>query len=706
MYVGVQFEAPEGFGSYMKGVRYYFAGDRKEDSEGTPNATVLIVWFAKSNKRWQSWRVHCMTPSRADFEKAFTCIPPKLKVLGKQFNLPVWMEDVDELNFDAIEESRPNPKKVAAGANVVALKAPAIQRSYRQQVQERLRKIAPALEIRAEILQSPDPLKSISATAYDGDKTKHPHRLQLWFFAYVLHGDSEWALKQPTHRNGLWNRREGKHADSKFGRRSLAGSCFGWSSAGMRMDIVNFYLSKCDEANTMASIHRDYLLKLGCVSVEDECGLDTWVHPRNEPFPSYGQFRSVVVGELTLEFVQTKLYGQPRLRQKAKTNNGNYTEQYANLLEGVEVDAYYVSERPRSLHTDDPAEALVVAEAVCVTTGAVVGVGFSLGSETGEAYRSMLFCMAAPKNYIARLYGVPPDLLKWIMTGIPAYLISDRGPAGHRKIAARLEQAFPIKAIVPSYEGQSKATGEASHPRDVQLEGAPSYVQSNLNVIQMMKRELMRAAGANHSKDISARLSDQAIHDFLDEGRVATPHHYWEYLSKRLRTSARHLSIEQAVRAFWTPIDLPVGKDGVKLRHRDFTSDAFRSSNFLRQVGRVPDLTIRAYVLSLVVRNIWVEVDGQLMELEATKRVRIGEEDLMVPLSELNQTANKLAKLRSQTRLAANASKGRSEASFEAITGVPWSSGKRKSGTPKRASGTTKHEGIVARGPKPTRKAA
>ena len=162
----------------------------------------------------------------------------------------------------------------------------------------------------------------------------------------------------------------------------------------MRNDIVRFYLARCGLGITMRAIHREVLRdEYGCVTVLDKNGVDSWFHPENKPFPSYGQFRHVLIDELDLNFIQTKLYGAPRMRQRAKSNQGNYTEQYSNFLEAVEVDAYFVSDRPKALYSNEPAERLAVAEAVCVTIGAVVGVGFSLGSETAEAYRSMLFCM-------------------------------------------------------------------------------------------------------------------------------------------------------------------------------------------------------------------------------------------------------------------------------------------------------------------------
>jgi hypothetical protein len=386
MYVGIQFEAPEGFGSFRKAVRYYFAGGRTEVLDGLSVDTVLLVWFAQSSLRWQTWRAYTMSVHRQDFEAALTSLPPRLRILPKQFTLPPWLEEVDGVNFDEVEEQR---SKMAIRKRSVDPATLAAQRgTCRQQVESRLLKIAAAMEKAAEILVAACPLKAIAATAYQGKKAFHPHRLQLWFFAYVLHGHNQWALKQPTHRNGRWKRGEDGREINKFGRPSLVGTCFGWSSAPMRKGIVAQYLSLCGEGRTMQWIHRTALREhFGCVTVKDVDGNDVWFHPENKAFPSYGQFRYVVVEELGLEFVQTTVYGAARMKSKANANDGCHTAQYANILEELHVDAYFVEERPKCNSTDDPSEPLVVAEAVCVTTGAVVGVGFSLGSETGEAYR-------------------------------------------------------------------------------------------------------------------------------------------------------------------------------------------------------------------------------------------------------------------------------------------------------------------------------
>jgi len=632
-----------------------------------------------------------MTPPRKQFEGALVGDSPKLSVLKKPFNLPPWLEDVDDVNFDEIEAGRRKTRK----------------QTYRAQAESTLLRIGPALDKASEIFAANDPLRQISSIALKvhGGK-EHIYRWQLWFFAFMLHSENLWALKNATHAIGYWSRNDTPHNETKFGRKSLSGTCFGWSSSSMRADILKQYSDRCGLGISMRRIHREALLEhYRCTIVDDADGNPTFAHPENKPFPSYGQFRYIVVEDLGLEVVQRTLYGAARVRAKATFNLGNYTAQYANILEAFEVDAYYTVERPRSMYSDDPAGQLAVAEGVCCTTGAVVGIGFSLGSETSEAYRSMLFCMAAPKEYIEKTYGIPRGDLKWTMQGLAANFISDRGPAGHRNLAQRLEQQFPMKTIVASYSGQSKACVESTHPRDTVLEGAPSFVLSKLDVMQMMKREIYRAAAKNHSKLISERLSDDAIHDFRKEGRIATPHHYWQYLNDRLRTCARMMSLEEAVRAFWTPVELAVDKNGVKFRHRHYVSEEFQNSDFIKRLGAKDDLTIKCYTFSLVVRYIWVEVGGRLFELEASMRGRVANEDRLIPLSEFENTQRELAILNSKTKLSAEAAIARAESSFKANTGVPWNAGERKPGTPKKPTGIAAHESKIAKGNGARRKA-
>lgn len=292
------------------------------------------------------------------------------------------------------------------------------------------------------------------------------------------------------------------------------------------------------------------------------------------------------------------------------------------------------------------------------------------------------------------------------MDGLPASFKSDRGPAGRRDLVADLEKRFPMKSITPSYSGQSKPTVESSHPRDINLEGSPSYVISDLNVQQMVKREIYRAASDNHASDISPRLSDEMIHVFLQEGRVATPHNYWEVLAARYRTSAHSMSIPQAVRAFWTPMEFKVDRNGVRFRHRWYSSDAFKETGVQKKISELTDFKLKGYTLNMVMRYIHVEVNGQLIELEAMRRTRIDKEDLFIPLSQLEATADQLAILKSETRNSIQAAAVDRDVKFYANTGKGWSDGIRKQGSPKRPKGTTAHEVKVAKGNASSRKAA
>ena len=677
MHVGIQIEAPNGWKSLNKSYRYYYVG-RQNTASGEEK--VLLVWFVKQKKLW---RVSYIRISSNEFERALVDEKRSIRLIKKQYSLPEWLSDMEGINFDELEAIRSRNKT----------------QSYRKQVENRFSQISELIEVESEIIATDNPLKKISELVRN-DKSTHPHRAQLWFFSYILHGNDIWALKQPTHGNGKWSRKDEKHENTKFGRTSLdKGPYYGWPSAIMEKQIDKSYLSRCGLAKTMRKIHTEALIQdFNCTVICDENNEQIIIQKDNKPYPSYGQFRWVIVKKYGLAVVQTAVWGAPRVRQNATVNQGNYTQQFSNILENVEVDVYFVKERPKAMHSDEAMPALAVARALCVTTGAVVGVGFSLGSETGDAYRSMLFCMAVPKAVIARVYGIPPEHLNWVMQGVPASFTSDRGPAGSAKLVSDLEVKFPIKTIAPSYSGQSKAVVESGHPRDVKLEGAPSYVQSDLNSVEMMKREVYLAARDNHTKDISSRLNDEAIHVFLQNGLVATPHNYWQYLDERLRTSAHSMTLENAIRAFCSPMEFEVDKDGVKFRHRWYISEDFKATGIQQKLVESVNIKLKGYVLNLVVRYIWVEVRGRLIELEAMRRSRVDGDELYVPLSALESTAEMLAIVRSKTRNSAEAARVDIETKFFKATGKRWSQGTRHAGTPKSASGTTAHEVKVANG--------
>lgn len=675
LYVGVQLECQQAFGTFRPAVRYYFAGSGA-------NGRVLLVWFHRDP---QYWRAHTITVPQAEFEALVTGPAPKLRPSPVQWELPEWLHEVERINFDAREAHR----------------YPAKKSTYRRQVEHRLMLLADALKAEGEILQAVKPLRVLSRYARKAGRNAHPHRFQTWFFAYVLHGRNLWALKQATHRRGTWKRDAADKKDRKFGRPPRNPSwCFNSASPEMRAQCKKSYLARCGLGVSLVKIHRRALLEdFGCEVFTDVHGARLFTHPENRAFPSYQQFYYAVIKAVGRDAVRCTLYGPERIRSKARVERGNYTAQYSNVLDAVEVDAFY-TERPRAVRSDEVSAPLAVARAVCATSGAIVGVGFSWGKENADAYRSMLFCMVTDKRYIARLYGITERYLAcWTAVGLPPHFRSDRGPAGIPTLVDELACRFPVKSIVPSYSGQSKPVVESSHPREVQHEGAPRYRASDLDPVEMMKRELLRAVSDNESSDISNRLDDCAIHDFFAEGRPATPASYWDYLEARGRTSARRMSLTEAVRAFWTPIDAEVDRYGVRLRNRHYVSDAFLDSPFMQRLGaKGIDAKLRIYLLPLAVRYIWAEVDGNLLELEAQTKVRIDKRELAVPLSELQKTSDELTALRSQTQVHGCAALAEGEEHFYDLTGKDWDAGRLVNGRPPPLDQQRQEEMRVAKG--------
>jgi len=144
------------------------------------------------------------------------------------------------------------------------------------------------------------------------------------------------------------------------------------------------------------------------------------------------------------------------------------------------------------------------------------------------------------------------------------------------------------------------------------------------------------------------------------------------------------MSIDDAVRTFLSPIDVTVDGDGVWLDDMKFDSEALRTSGILKKVARKQLIHIRAYVLDMCLRHIWVEVDGRLLLLDAQMKIRDNEELLDLSLAELEQWTKARAKVLSEFREHQNASACDFDRRFEESTGKPWTAGSRRHGKPKR----------------------
>lgn len=674
MQIGTQFMAPNSYGSMRSSVTYYFLGNVGRSGDA------MFCWFSKGK---HSWRVYLTSLTRDELERAILVSPPLLSPAKHQTKLPPWLSEMEGVNFDEIESNRQSAK-----------------RSYRDQVHQRFQQISALISNRDAILSNENPMRFLSEHAHQCRPPQNPHRIQLWFFTYLAHAGNIWALKKPTFNSGRWSRESPEHQDKKFGARTLnEGSSYGYPTHKMKGPILDGYLKRADIGKRMTDIHIDTCVQdLGCKleRLKNGGGFKMY-HPNNHPFPSYWQFRKVVIDNKGVKSVQTTLYGKERVKHSLP-HQGAFTERLSNLLESLEVDAFRVGDRATSMYSDKPMSVLCVARGICAASGEVVGIGMSIGGETSDAYKAMLFSMAIPKSKLAELFGLPIADDEWPAQGIPLSYTSDRGP-GSKDLATELEERFPMREITPSHSGQSKALVESSQPKKTLTQGPKKFKQSSLDTMEMARREILRACSDNHTSSVSKRLTPNMIEHFRGLNLAATPHNLWNYLSDRMRTDGVTIPFDQAVRAFCKPVILEVRNDGVWLGQMCFRSDTLASSSLLHRPRRGLKVEVSAYVLSMCVRTIWIENEGKIMELNAVLRLRDDHGQLMMTLDQLTDQNDALARIESITRESSQAAKGQYRQLFKEAIGKDWDSGEIKTGSPKRPSGTTAHEERIVKYP-------
>jgi hypothetical protein len=296
-----------------------------------------------------------------------------------------------------------------------------------------------------------------------------------------------------------------------------------------------------------------------------------------------------------------------------------------------------------------------------------------------EAYRSMLFSAAIPKSKFFQLFGIPylgdED---WPAFGLPGFLASDRGPGASNKVVMDMETAMPIRELAPSWSGQSKAPVESSHPREPTLGGAPTHNVSELNVMEMVRREIVQACRDNHTSSIGTRL----LGITGGENVIPTPHHAWLFLSKIGRTAAFPMPFAEAVRTFLTPVELVLSRDELRLERRVYDSPAMRNTGLYERTGSDQTIKLSGYCLPLCVRHCWVEVNGQLIELTAQLALRGSPERTYVSLDDLKIEAESHRLQLSRQRGHATAAAIEYMQKFEEDVGTPFDANRRVSGAP------------------------
>lgn len=620
MNIGHQFLAPEGWGSLVADVTYYLFSNRADlDS-------MSFAWFTKAKNEW---RVYLIRLPRDDVEAALK--KGRLIAAPEQRTVPPWLEAIEGLSIDGLEEGRVKPV-----------------RTYRQHATDRLLAITPLLtddfERSFDGASRPDKcFNKHLAALWPAEAVRSPSnppnalRALLWYCTYRLFGRELHALLPAFAGIGQWSRKNWVDKGKRLGRpNKRTGSRHGHSAVGLATRIQDAYARFGDVGETMAAIHRRALREeFGCTVETLANGHKRYFHPEGLPFPSYQQFRYWTLKAYGLETVQKKRWGEARFRSRLAARVGSFSQDSANYLETAEADVYYIPELPRQVLTTDPAPPLLVCRLVDMVSANIFGVGFSSGGEKAEAYALAKFCAAVPRTLMGRLFGIPLTEKGWPGRGHPSRGIFDRGAGASPKADGVGQAASPIKELAPSWSGQSKATIESSHPRHVCLEGEPTYTVSQLNVFQMGARELLRTPAENDRKNAVARLTPQMLLD----GVAGNPTAITQYLLEKLRTSAIPMSTEVAIRKYLRPVEFVQKSDGLWLEVLQFSHKHLHAHGLPTRVPKDHSPIVKGFVYPYSLYLAWVEIGGRLYEVEPMLRIREDREQLRITWADLHRLA-------------------------------------------------------------------
>jgi len=669
--LGTQLEAPEGLGVLLKGNVYYFLWSDAEHEithlvyfvECPPRVTRTHGKERRENPR--PLAVH-VTVRRKIFEDG---VDDRLILpCEEQLTMPPWLGDRSP-DVAKVDEGRQKKGRISHQARLARI----------------LSHIKPIADDYRRILSSPNPTAEINRHARACSPKQNEARLRFCFFVYLAFKKNEAAL---TYRavQGKWDRCAEAHKGKKFGRRSRHGRLSGHGSndAQLRANVRKWFVEAARAGMTLVSIVRRILTeKIGCRTRRDEHGSQVYYHPEGKPFPNRRQLIRLILREMGAEEVRKLLKGAKRVRDEQTESLGPFSEALANAMERAEADGYWVPEIVISRAHGTALPPLVVVRIRCSATGMMVGIGFSLGGESAAAYRMAKFCAAISKVRFCALLGLRIDAEEWPVEGMPAELIVDRGPGSTPRAAAVEVDAGPaIQGVAPVYSGQSKATIEASNPKKVKVGGKPGHVASNMSLMDLVKREILRTVADCDAIRVTWRLTP----DLVAKGTRASPLGLWSALTAVGRNDAIPMTFEQAVRSYLTKVVFKIKADGVYLHGQRYDSPALRKTGVLKGLRSNKQATLEGYALDMCVRHAWVETRGGLIEVDAQLPLRDDDSQLFISLSELQKIDDVRRSLDADMVEHSDAVRAHAEVRFKEETGRSWHDGRRRSGRPKRGT--------------------
>jgi hypothetical protein len=649
-----QIEAPEGYRNLAKGERYHVVSLVHVESR------VLLVHFSaarigntkkKGKKRRRESRhqaqLHKMV--RCDFEQGL--LDGHIRKVKDPASLPPWLSSLEAVDIEALDTRRAISIARRLGAGPGSSDETADDKCFRthsRRIDDREALLAHAIDDLDTILAADDPEALLNRYARSCPVPQNETRFRVMFWTKVCFPWSRWALLGSYCRIGRWDRAAPEHLGKKFGRPAKSlGKHYGSPGCDpvFIQKVQESYLRHAAIGVPFLEVYRKALrVDFGCLSRRNEKGYQVLYQPQGKPFPTEHQFRYRIEKMIGRRQMQINVWGAERVRQKIAESQGRYSEAVANFMERTALDATHIKEVPRGLQEGSQLPQLIQASEADEATSVITGVGFTLGSEKGSAYRAALFCDAINKKKYCKLFGLEIEEEDWPTQGLSPNYRTDRGPGSKSQKTGDADHQPAFQKLTPSYSPISNSTIESAHKRTVKLEGAPTYVVSSLTPVQMVKRALTEVIKQNKGRNVTEKLTPEMLID----GVPGTPLGIWKYLDDRMRTCAQQIPFESAVRMFLEPVEFII-KDGFVWLH----GQRFRAQELRDWLPTTTKKTVKGYVLELCVRYAWIEVGKRIIEVEAVLPLRDDTSQLFVSLTELQQLGE--LKVKAQTNAAINA---------------------------------------------------
>lgn len=657
MNIGARLEAPQGFRGLKSKETYYYLHSSRD------GAHVLLVLFHEEKS---GIKTDVYSLARVEFESALES--GELLEIQEGESYPFWLEGSWGKDLSFLEKQRGVRGKTLA--EVIDLRYLAISE---------------LVDNWEHVIGSGTPDYMINMHARKSNPAQNESRLKLWFYSYLVFGRNKLALLPTFNRIGKWDR-NGRSGTKKLGRPSKKDPNSGFPvTPEMKATILKGYVKHKRAGMTWLTLYGEVLTnEFKCKTIMRK-GVVEFTNKSGLPFPSLRQFKYWMKKIAEERLIALEMLGKKRTRAKSG-DVGSFSERLININQKAEFDGYYLMESPSGVLEKSAQEPFCVVRSVCSLSGMLHGIGFADGKENAAAYKMTLFCMAVDKVKFCELFGVAIEASEWPCIGLPANIVFDRGPGAHLKIEEQVNWLGHFE-LPPSYDGQGKATIESSHPREKKVSDAPGFIHSELNFVELARREILQVLIDNKSSDASGRMTEEMLHAQFQPN----PENIWKFLDDRGRNSSSSMPFDEAVRTFLDRHPATIKNNGVYLYGRKYNSPELVAAGVYDFIARNGETSVEVYVLTMCVRHVWIDYQGNLIELSAIIRSSDapGAQDISIyELKELNRIR---LDGRNDLHKSIPAIQQEFRTRFKDIVGKEWSAGKRVAGA-KQSNISTKRD--------------